>query len=49
MQVYGGVGMCDDFSFVVVYVHACSLRIVDGLDEVYCNQIGRLELGEQLA
>lgn len=49
MQAHGGAGMCDDFPLASAYAHARSLRIADGPDEVHCNQIGRLELGEQLA
>jgi acyl-CoA dehydrogenase len=49
MQAHGGAGMCDDFPLASGYAHARSLRIADGPDEVHCNQIGRLELGEQLA
>ena len=49
MQAHGGAGMCDDFPLAAAYAHARSLRIADGPDEVHCNQIGRLELGEQLA
>jgi acyl-CoA dehydrogenase len=41
--------MCDDFPLASAYAHARSLRIADGPDEVHCNQIGRLEIGEQLA
>jgi acyl-CoA dehydrogenase len=49
MQAHGGAGMCDDFPLASGYAHARSLRIADGPDEVHCNQIGRMELGEQLA
>jgi acyl-CoA dehydrogenase len=49
MQAHGGAGLCDDFPLALAYAHARSLRIADGPDEVHCNQIGRLELGEQLA
>jgi acyl-CoA dehydrogenase len=49
MQAHGGAGMCDDFPLASAYAHARSLRIADGPDEVHCNQIGRLEIGEQLA
>jgi acyl-CoA dehydrogenase len=49
MQAHGAAGLCDDFPLAAGYAHARSLRIVDGPDEVHCNQIGRLELGEQLA
>jgi acyl-CoA dehydrogenase len=49
MQAHGAAGMCDDFPLAAGYAHARSLRIADGPDEVHCNQIGRLELGEQLA
>jgi len=49
MQAHGAAGMCDDFPLASGYAHARSLRIADGPDEVHCNQIGRLELGEQLA
>jgi acyl-CoA dehydrogenase len=49
IQAHGGAGMCDDFPLASAYAHARSLRIADGPDEVHCNQIGRLEIGEQLA
>jgi acyl-CoA dehydrogenase len=49
IQAHGGGGMCDDFPLASGYAHARSLRLADGPDEVHCNQIGRLELGEQLA
>ena len=49
IQAHGAAGVCDDFPLAAGYAHARSLRIADGPDEVHCNQIGRLELGEQLA
>ncbi|HEU4624607.1 MAG TPA: acyl-CoA dehydrogenase family protein [Steroidobacteraceae bacterium] len=49
IQAHGGAGLCEDFPLASAYAHARSLRIADGPDEVHCNQIGRMELGEQLA
>jgi acyl-CoA dehydrogenase len=49
IQAHGGAGVSDDFPLASGYAHARTLRIVDGPDEVHSNQIGRLELAQQLA
>jgi acyl-CoA dehydrogenase len=49
IQAYGAAGVSDDFPLASGYAHARTLRIVDGPDEVHSNQIGRLELAQQLA
>ncbi len=49
IQAHGGGGVCDDFPLAAGYAHARTLRIVDGPDEVHSNQIGRLEIAQQLA
>jgi len=49
IQAHGGGGVCDDFPLAAGYAHARTLRLVDGPDEVHSNQVGRLELAQQLA
>ena len=49
IQAHGGGGVCDDFPLAAAYAHARTLRLADGPDEVHRNQIGRLELAQQLA
>ena len=49
IQAHGGGGVCDDFPLAAGYAHARTLRLVDGPDEVHSNQIGRLELAQQMA
>jgi acyl-CoA dehydrogenase len=49
IQAHGGGGVCSDFPLAAGYAHARTLRLVDGPDEVHSNQIGRLELAQQLA
>jgi acyl-CoA dehydrogenase len=49
IQAHGGAGVCDDFPLAAGYAHARTLRLADGPDEVHSNQIGRLELAQQLA
>jgi acyl-CoA dehydrogenase len=49
IQSHGGGGVCSDFPLAAGYAHARTLRLVDGPDEVHNNQIGRLELAQQLA
>lgn len=46
IQMYGGVGVFNDFLLVYWYVMQCILCLVDGLDEVYCVVIGKFELGK---
>jgi acyl-CoA dehydrogenase len=49
IQAHGGAGVCEDFPLAAGYAHARTLRLADGPDEVHSNQIGRLELAQQLA
>jgi acyl-CoA dehydrogenase len=49
IQAHGGGGVCEDFPLAAGYAHARTLRLADGPDEVHSNQIGRLELQQQLA
>ncbi len=49
IQAHGGGGVCDDFPLAAGYAQARTLRLVDGPDEVHSNQIGRLEIAQQLA
>ncbi|HEX5615651.1 MAG TPA: acyl-CoA dehydrogenase family protein [Acidimicrobiia bacterium] len=45
IQVFGGVGVTDDFPLAAMYAHARTLHLVDGPDEVHLRQIARAELG----
>jgi acyl-CoA dehydrogenase len=49
IQMHGAAGVSEDFALAYGYARARTLRIVDGPDEVHRNQIGRLELREQLS
>jgi acyl-CoA dehydrogenase len=49
IQAHGAAGVSNDFPLAAGYAHARTLRLVDGPDEVHSNQIGRLELAQQLA
>ena len=49
IQAHGAAGLSSDFALAHGYAHARALRIADGPDEVHRNQIGRMELAEQLA
>jgi acyl-CoA dehydrogenase len=49
MQAHGAAGISDDFPLAQGYARARALRFADGPDEVHRNQIGRMELAEQLA
>ena len=49
IQAHGGGGVCGDFPLASAYAHVRTLRLADGPDEVHRNQIGRLELKQQLA
>jgi acyl-CoA dehydrogenase len=44
IQAYGAAGLTEDVPLGQLYVHARSLRIADGPDEVHRNQIARIEL-----
>lgn len=44
IQVFGGVGVSNDFTLAYHWANARTLRIADGPDEVHRRQIARLEL-----
>ena len=44
IQVFGGAGVSDDWPLAAMYVHARTLHLVDGPDEVHKQQIARREL-----
>ena len=44
IQVHGGAGVSNDFPLAMMYVHARTLHIVDGADEVHKMVIAREEL-----
>jgi acyl-CoA dehydrogenase len=46
MQAYGAAGLTEDVPLGQLYVHARSLRIADGPDEVHRNQIAKIELAK---
>jgi acyl-CoA dehydrogenase len=46
IQLFGGVGVTDDFPLAAMYAHARTLHLVDGPDEVHMRQIARRELGK---
>jgi acyl-CoA dehydrogenase len=44
IQVFGGGGVCDDFTLASTYAHLRTLRLADGPDEVHKLSIARREL-----
>jgi len=48
IQAHGGGGMCDDFPLAYGYVHARTLRLADGPDEVHRNAIARQEIARHV-
>ncbi len=44
IQLFGGAGVSDDWPLAAMYVHARTLHLVDGPDEVHKQQIARREL-----
>ena len=46
MQVFGGMGMCDDVPLAYFYTLARTLRFADGPDEVHRNSLAKIELGK---
>jgi acyl-CoA dehydrogenase len=44
IQVFGGGGVCDDFTLASAYAHLRTLRLADGPDEVHKLSIARREL-----
>jgi acyl-CoA dehydrogenase len=49
MQVFGGMGMCDDVPLAYFYTLARTLRFADGPDEVHRNSLAKIELGKTRA
>lgn len=49
IQVFGGAGVSEDTPLAFLWVHARTLRLADGPDEVHRAQIAKLELKKQLA
>lgn len=49
IQAHGGGGVSGEFPLASAYAHVRTLRLADGPDEVHRNQIGRLEVKQQLA
>jgi acyl-CoA dehydrogenase len=48
IQVFGGAGVSEDTPLAFLWVHARTLRLADGPDEVHRAQIAKLELKKQL-
>jgi acyl-CoA dehydrogenase len=48
IQAYGAAGLTEDVPLGQLYVHARSLRIADGPDEVHRNQVARIELAKHV-
>jgi acyl-CoA dehydrogenase len=46
MQVFGGMGVCQDTLIPTVFTHARFCRIADGPDEVHMSQLGKLTVRE---
>jgi acyl-CoA dehydrogenase len=42
MQVFGGMGVCQDTLIPMVFTHARFCRIADGPDEVHMSQLGKM-------
>ena len=46
MQIYGGMGVCEDTLIAEVFTTARFCRIADGPDEVHMSQLGKLTVSE---
>ena len=46
MQVFGGMGVCQDTMIPDVFTHARFCRIADGPDEVHMSQLAKLTIRE---
>lgn len=49
MQVFGGMGVCEDTLIPAVFTHARFCRIADGPDEVHMSQLGKLTIRDLVA
>jgi len=47
IQAHGGMGVCQDTTLAVFYMHARMLRIADGPDEVHMSALAKMELRTQ--
>lgn len=48
VQVYGATGVCHDTLLAYLWATICTLRIVDGLDEVCLQQLCQREESDRL-
>ena len=46
MQVFGGMGVCQDTMIPEVFMLARFCRIADGPDEVHMSQLGKMTVRE---
>jgi acyl-CoA dehydrogenase len=44
IQAHGAAGVSDDFPLAAAWVHARTIRLADGPDEVHRESIAKLEL-----
>jgi acyl-CoA dehydrogenase len=44
MQVFGGMGVCQDTMIPDLFTHARFCRIADGPDEVHMSQLAKLTI-----
>ncbi|MCP5040947.1 MAG: acyl-CoA dehydrogenase, partial [bacterium] len=49
IQVFGGMGVCQDTLLPDVFNHARFCRIADGPDEVHMSQLGKLTIRRVLS
>jgi acyl-CoA dehydrogenase len=49
MQVFGGMGVCQDTMIPDLFTHARFCRIADGPDEVHMSQLAKLTIRELLS
>ena len=46
IQAHGAAGVSDDFPLAFAWVHARTIRLADGPDEVHRDAVAKLELGK---